>query len=77
MNNTRSPFRTIDEIKSAVRNGEKIYWKSDNYEVRWHRFPSGEEQWLVTCTLNDHSVGLTHADGVKSEYDPRDFYFIL
>jgi hypothetical protein len=64
----------ITEIKDAVRSGKKVCCATTAYEVRLHHFRDGEEQWLITCTLNDHSIGLTNLKGDKLNGDEEQFF---
>ena len=48
-------FKTFDEIREAVSNGETVYWASDLYEVR--EAPA-DGCWLIICTWNGHATGL-------------------
>lgn len=63
---------TLDEIKTAVRAGKRVYWKSAAYEVRVFLTRSGAEQWLIVCGQN--CTGLTHRDGVTMSEKTEDFY---
>lgn len=73
---------TLQEIKDAVKAGKEVYWSNRGpiafgrcaYMVRLHHFRNGEEQWLITFTPNDHSIGLTHADGVTVNGKPEEFF---
>ena len=65
---------TLQEIKDAVRSGKKVYWANKGYEVRLHHFRNGDEQWLITFTPNNHSIGLTHLDGVTINGAPEEFF---
>lgn len=53
----------LKEIKTAVRNGEKVYYQSALYEVILSHFKSGEENWLIKSS-NGHAIGLTWADDI-------------
>ena len=65
---------TLEQIKAAVREGNTVHWSNEGYVVKLHRFRSGEEQWSVVCIYNDHAIGLTHADGVTMNGEPKEFY---
>ena len=62
----------INEIKSAVENGKRVFWKQANYEVIKNKFGD----WLVVCLQNENCTGLTHRNGVTWEYDEKDFYIL-
>ena len=63
---------TLDQIKSAVEAGEKVYWSNPSYEV----IKDKKGQWMV-CHTNGYCVGLTHADGVTMDYKGEDFFIGL
>jgi hypothetical protein len=60
----------VNEIKNAVRNGEKVYWASKNYEV----ILDSKGQYLVVCTSNQYTIGLTRRDGVTLNGEESDFF---
>ena len=59
----------LEEIKKAVENGKRVFWKDENYEV-----VKGKAGFLITCTANNFAIGLTHADGVTMNGDENDFF---
>ena len=62
----------LQEIQQAVKNGQAVHWMIDSYIVEyWEK----NEIWVVTCTTNDHSVGLCFRSA-KSEMlnKPEEFY---
>jgi len=61
---------TLDEIKAAVEAGKVVYWASRAYRVVKDRLG----QWLIVCTLNDYTVGLTWLDGVTMNGMPEQFF---
>lgn len=61
---------TLDEIKSAIAAGKKVFWKQPNYEVT----KDSIEQYLIICSNNSHAIGLTWQDGVTMNGKPEDFY---
>ncbi len=61
---------TLDEIKRAVDAGKTVHWKNPAYQV----IPGFPGAYLINCTLNDHCIGLTWADGVTMNGKPDDFY---
>jgi len=68
---------TLEEIKTAVRAGKGVYWKSSLYYVSLsYARLTGEEIWLVICRSNKHAIGLTHTDGVTMNGAPEDFHLI-
>lgn len=72
---------TLEEIKAAVREGKKVHWCNDGYEVKLSTFPpmrsdvQPEEQWLIVFTPNGHAIGLTWTDGVTMNGKPEEFYY--
>mgnify|MGYP001571942313 CR=1 FL=1 len=65
---------TLEDIKTAVREGKKVNWKTEAYEVSLYIFPDGEEQWLVMCGINNACWGLTHSDGITLSEKEEDYY---
>lgn len=66
---------TLEQIKTAVRAGRAVHWKSRAYEVRMSiGRRTGNEQWLIVCTLNNYCIGLTHLDGVTMNGAEADFF---
>lgn len=59
----------LEEIKAAVLAGKKVCQHNSAYEVQHH---SG--QFLIVCTLNQYTIGLTWLDGVTMNGEPEDFY---
>ena len=64
----------VNEIKNAVREGKKVFWNNEGYEVVLSHFKSGEEQWLIKCSLNGSCIGLTWTDGITLNGKEEDFY---
>lgn len=60
---------TVDEIKKAVDEGKIVRWSNELYLV--HKVG---DSYLITCTLNDHTIGLTWLDGVTLNGKEEDFY---
>jgi hypothetical protein len=63
---------TVQQIKDAVLQGNKVLWKSPSYEV----IRDSKDQWLIACS-NGHSIGLTWADGITLNGNEQDFYKII
>jgi hypothetical protein len=64
---------TLDEIKDAVRAGQRVCWSNRGYEV--HEDSIG--QWLITYrrgTPHADSIGLTWMDGVTVNGRPEEFF---
>jgi hypothetical protein len=65
---------TLVEIKTAVRAGKAVHWAHEGYRVCLHHFKDGREQWLITCTSNQSSIGLTWRDGMTMNGSPDQFF---
>lgn len=52
---------TLQEIKTAVAAGKRVYWSSKAYEVT-HDTITG--RWLIVCAINGYTTGLTHRNRV-------------
>jgi hypothetical protein len=61
---------TLEEIKQAVESGKVVYWASSAYKV----VKDCLGQWLIVCTLNDYTIGLTWLDGLTVNGKLEDFY---
>ena len=59
----------LQEIKSALKAGKKVYWSNKAYEVIQSKFT---QEYLVKCHLNDTYHGLTWRDGVTMNGEPKD-----
>ena len=60
----------LSEIKKAVDQNKKVCWVSDVYRVeKWH-----SNEYMITCVLNDNSIGLTHKDNVTLNGNENEFY---
>ena len=51
---------TVEEIKAAVANGDRVCWRQSNYEV----IQDSIGQFLIRCTNNGHCIGLHSQDGI-------------
>ena len=65
---------TLDEIKSAVRNGQAVYWKNHHHPVEVSKRADGSEKWVVRCTDNNSFIGLTWQDGETMNGKPEEFH---
>lgn len=61
---------TLDQIKEAIANGERVFWASKAYEVLLVK--SGN--YLIVCHNNDDAIGLTWQDGVTMNGKPEQFF---
>ena len=60
----------LQEIKEAVKSGQKVYWNSKIYEVIQDKLG----QWMIKCTSNNSCIGLTWADEVTLNGNENEFY---
>lgn len=61
---------TLQEIKSAINEGFKVYWKNQLYEV----IKDSIGQYLIYCHSNGHCIGLTWRDNETMNGDKKDFF---
>lgn len=61
---------TLDEIKTAVDNGQNVYWATENYRIIRDKF----NQYLIHSQCNDYYIGLTWRDGVTMNGEPDQFF---
>jgi hypothetical protein len=64
----------LAEIKKAVKDGNKVYWTSENYEIRTCFLHNMEENFYIYCVSNGSIIGLVHADGITMNGEESDFY---
>lgn len=63
---------TLKEIKTAINNGQTVYWNSGLYEVR-----KGQDgDYYIFCTSNGSAIGLTWMDGVTLNGKEEEFFTI-
>lgn len=60
------------EIKQAVNEGKTVHWSSGAYKVE--RDTRDAEKYLIVCSRNGHTIGLTHRDGVTLNGNESDFF---
>lgn len=61
---------TLEEIKTAVDNGESVYWATENYRIIKDKL----NQYLIHSQSNDYYIGLTWQDGVTMNGEPEQFF---
>ena len=61
---------TLEEIKTAVDNGESVYWANENYRIIKDKL----NQYLIHSQSNDYCIGLTWRDGVTMNGKPGQFF---
>ena len=68
---------THEEIKTAIDNGNHVFWQSAMYEVTGNR----KNGYLIRCRENGHCIGLHGMEGTKYENvlngKEKDFYVII
>jgi len=60
----------LQEIKTAVNSGKKVYWINEAYEVR----KDDNKEYFIFCVANGYSIGLTWKDGVTLNGKESDFF---
>lgn len=63
---------TLDEIKEALAQGKKVCWHHEGYKVHKDNL----DQYFITFVFNNHSIGLTHKDGITLNGKEEDFYIL-
>ena len=61
---------TLQEIKSAVDRGQSVKWGNKLYDV----IKDSLGQYLIICSSNQYTIGLTHTDGKTLNGRPSEFY---
>lgn len=61
---------TLDEIKTAIDAGQKVYWYNRGYQV----IKDSIGQYLIKFIPNGHCIGLTGQDGVTLNGEPDEFF---
>lgn len=60
---------TLQEIKTAIANGKRVFHQTEAYEVKlW------TNGYHIVCSFNDYAIGLTHRDGVTMNGRPEEFF---
>lgn len=60
----------LEQIKQAIADGKKVYWASALYEV----IKNSRGEYNIICKSNNHSIGLTWADGKTLNGKESDFF---
>ena len=58
------------EIIQAVKSGKKVHWVNGLYIIE--KWKTGE--FVITCTANNHSIGLTWTDETTLNGKESEFY---
>jgi hypothetical protein len=61
---------TLAEIKQAIADGRKVYHGNKNYEVIRDKIG----QYLIVCSFNGYTIGLTHSDKQTMNGKEADFF---
>lgn len=61
---------TLEEIKSAVDAGKKVFWSNEGYEV----IKDSIGQYLIRFIPNNHCIMLTWRDGTTLNGKPEEFF---
>ena len=60
----------LEEIKQAIAEGRKVYHGNKNYEVIQDKIG----QYLIVCSFNGYTIGLTHSDKQTMNGKEADFF---
>jgi hypothetical protein len=60
----------LEEIKQALAEGRKVYHGNKNYEVIQDKIG----QYLIVCSFNGYTIGLTHSDKQTMNGKESDFF---
>jgi hypothetical protein len=65
---------SLQDIKDAIENGQRVFWCNDAYEV----IKDCIGQYLIRSHFSDtpNYVGLTWTDGVTVNGKPEEFYAV-
>ena len=61
----------LEEIKRAVKNGKKVYWKHLDYQVKVDK----NDNWTINHA-GGHIIGLVHNDETTLNGKEEDFHTI-
>lgn len=61
----------LDEIKSAIAAGSRVYWQNSSYEVI---FDAKGTDLYIKCAHTGHCIKLVQSDGVTLNGREADFY---
>ncbi len=60
----------LNQIKEAIKSGKRVFWSNKAYEVIQDKIG----QWLIVCSLNGYTIGLTWRDGVTMNGKESEFF---
>lgn len=61
---------TLDQIKQAIDQGQKVYWSNTSYEVIKDKIG----QYLIKYKPNNYCIGLTWTDEVTLNGQEDEFF---
>lgn len=61
----------LAEIKRAVDEGLRVFWKNRSYEVIK---AAGSNDYFIRCAATGHSICLTHTNGDALNGEETDFF---
>lgn len=61
---------TLAQVKEAVLSGRTVHVGKPAYKV----VVDSQGEWLIVCSLNGYTIGLTWLDGVTVNARPEDFF---
>ena len=61
---------TLEEIKTTIEEGGRVYWKHEGYPV----IKDGLGRFLIVCMMNQSAWGLTWQDGTTMNEKEEDFF---
>ena len=61
----------LQEIKQAIKEGKRVKWASGLYDVILDKVG----QYLIVCSSNEYTIGLTHRDEITLNGREDQFYF--
>jgi len=62
----------LQEIKSSLKNNQRVFWKNTSYEV----IKDNIGQYLIKCHSNNTFIGLTWRDNKTLNGKENDFFTI-
>ena len=60
----------LQEIKDALKEGKKVYWTNEGYEVR----QTTNGSYIIECLDNQNIIGLTWLDGTTLNGKEEQFF---
>lgn len=62
---------TLQEIKDAIADGKRVFWKNEGYEVLKSK---GCWEYMIVFHPNGNCIGLTWQDGKTMNGEEEDFF---